>query len=37
MRNENKPKVKIFKGSVIMLKIGFTIRNNIESTKPAII
>ncbi len=31
IKKENKPRVIIFKGRVIMLKTGFTIKNNIES------
>lgn len=34
---ENKPRVIIFKGRVIMLKIGFTIRNRTDRTIPPMI
>jgi len=36
IKKENKPSVIMFKGRVIMLKIGFTIRNNIERINPPI-
>lgn len=36
IKKENKPKVTMFKGRVTMLKIGFTIRNNMDSTIPPI-
>lgn len=32
IKKENKPRVIMFKGRVTMLKIGFTIKNNTEST-----
>lgn len=32
---ENRPRVIIFKGKVMMLKIGLTIRNNTDKAIPA--
>lgn len=36
IKKENSPKVIMFKGRVTILKIGFTIKNNIERTVPPI-
>ena len=37
IKKENSPSVIIFKGRVIMLKTGFTIKNNTASAIPPII
>lgn len=36
IKKENKPKVTIFNGRVIIFKIGFTTKNNIERIIPPI-
>ena len=36
IKKENKPRVIMFKGRVTMLKIGFTIKNNMANTIPPI-